>query len=190
MNRVLIVSNTEKSIAVFIDMLSQNSYDEIVTVKNCGEARRLFVERDFDLCIINTPLPDEFGEKLAYTIVSNSICQVILVVRAQIYEEVTEKVEDLGIYTIAKPISKNIFWSALKLSNAAFHKMKQLKRENNKLHQKIHDIKFIDRAKWLLIEHMNLSEQEAHRYIEKQAMDQRLTKKEVAARVMKQYDVR
>ena len=66
---VLIVSSSKKGITFFTEMLSQNSYEEIVTVTNGGEARRLLVERDFDLCIINAPLVDEFGDEFASNIV-------------------------------------------------------------------------------------------------------------------------
>ena len=58
MDSILIVSSSKKGMSFFTEVLSQNSYGEIVTVTNGGEARRLLVERDFDLCIINAPLID------------------------------------------------------------------------------------------------------------------------------------
>ena len=163
----------------FTEVLSQNSYGEIVTVTNGGEARRLLVERDFDLCIINAPLIDEFGDEFAKDIVSNGIGQVILVVRTDIYDEVS---------TIAKPMNRTIFWSALKIANATYNKMCRLKKENNKLLQKIEDIRMIDRAKCILIQYLNMTEAEAHRYIEKQAMDMRSTRKVVAEGILRTYE--
>lgn len=108
-------------------MLSQNSYGDVTTAKNGGEARRLLIERDFDLCIINAPLVDEFGEEFARNIVSTGIGQAILIVKSEIYDEVSEKVEADGIITIAKPMNRVIFWSALKLVNATYNKMYKLK---------------------------------------------------------------
>jgi two-component system, response regulator PdtaR len=102
MDSVLLVSSTEKDISVIMEMLNQNSYTEIVALQNCGEARRLLLDRSFDLCIINTPLPDEFGQTLAMDIVSTSISQVILVVKSELYEEISLKVESLGVFTISK----------------------------------------------------------------------------------------
>ncbi|MFP3155403.1 ANTAR domain-containing protein [Lachnospiraceae bacterium ZAX-1] len=188
MNRVLIVSSTEKSITVFLEILSHHTYEEIVTVMNCGEARRLFIERDFDLCIINAPLFDEYGDRLALSIMAGSICQVILVVKAELYDEVSEKVEDYGVFTVAKPINKNIFWSALKLSQASYNKMSKMEKENKKLLQKIEDIRIVDRAKCVLIENLKMTEPQAHKHIEKQAMDLRLTKKTVAKRILSMYE--
>ena len=181
MDSILIVSSSKKGMSFFTEVLSQNSYGEIVTVTNGGEARRLLVERDFDLCIINAPLIDE-------DIVSNGIGQVILVVRTDIYDEVSEKVEELGVITIAKPMNRTIFWSALKIANATYNKMCRLKKENNKLLQKIEDIRMIDRAKCILIQYLNMTEAEAHRYIEKQAMDMRSTRKVVAEGILRTYE--
>jgi two-component system, response regulator PdtaR len=188
MDSVLLVSSTEKDISVIMEMLNQNSYTEIVAVQNCGEARRLLLDRSFDLCIINTPLPDEFGQTLAMDIVSASISQVILVVKSELYEEISLKVESLGVFTISKPMDKQLFWSALKLANASYSKMTLLKNENNRLLQKIEDVRVIDRAKCILIQYLKMTEVEAHKYIEKQAMDMRITKKTVAQHILKTYE--
>ena len=132
--------------AFFTEVLSQNSYGDIVTATNGGEARRHLIEREFDIWIINAPLVDESWEEFAKNIVSTGIAQASLIVKADIYDEVSEKVEGNGVITIAKPMNRTIFWSALKLASATYNKMCQLKKENNKLLQKIEDIRMIDRA--------------------------------------------
>ena len=58
MEKALIVSCTEKSTAFFTEMLNAASINQIVALKSCGEARRLVLERDFDLVIVNAPLRD------------------------------------------------------------------------------------------------------------------------------------
>ena len=188
MDSILIVSSSKKGTNFFTEVLSQNSYGEIVTVTNGGEARRLLVERDFDLCIINAPLMDEFGDEFAKIIVLNGIGQAILIVKSDIYDEVSHKVEEDGVITIAKPMNRTIFWSALKLANATYNKMSQLKRENSKILQKIEDIRMVDRAKCILIQYLNMTESEAHRYIEKQAMDMRSTKRIIAEGILRTYE--
>ncbi len=188
MDSVLIVSGTEKSTAFFTDFLSENSCNKIVTARNCGEARRIMIDRDFDLCIINTPLPDEFGSSLAVNIAARGAGQVIMIVKSELYDEVSAKVEENGVFTIAKPLNRQILWSALKLAAAAYNKMVKLKQENGKLLQLIDDIRFIDRAKCILIQYLNMTEAEAHRHIEKQAMDMRITRKQVAKDILKTYE--
>ena len=145
------------------------------------------IERDFDLSIINAPLPDEFGDGFAINMISNNVSQVILIVRSELFDEVSAKVEDFGVFTIARLVSRGVFWSALKLANASYIKMMKLKQENEKLLQKIEDIRLINRAKCLLIECLGMSEGQAHKYIEKQAMNMRMTKTEIANSIMKTY---
>ena len=55
------------------------------------------------------------------------------------------------------------------------------------MEEKIEEIRLVNRAKWLLIECLGMTEPEAHRYIEKQSMDQRISKREAAEAVIKTY---
>ena len=182
------MSHKEKSTAFFADMLKSVSCGVIVTVTTCGEARRKLLDRDFDLCIINAPLQDESGEMLSRHIASQGVSQVILCVKSEYYDEVSASVEDFGVITVSKPINKTFFWSALKIAKAALNKMKSLQAENNKLTKKIEDIRIIDRAKCILISHLGMNEQQAHKYIEKQAMDMRITKRAIAEGILKTYE--
>ncbi|WMJ23218.1 ANTAR domain-containing protein [Paludicola sp. MB14-C6] len=184
----MIVSNTEKSIAFFTQVLQSFSVSRIVTVFSCSEARTLLLEQDFDLVVINAPLRDESGESLSRHIATKGISQVILVVKSEFYDEISDVVEDYGVITIEKPINKNHFWLALKLAKAAQNKLKSMQVENTKLLQKIEDIRIVDRAKCILISYLNMSESEAHKYIERQAMDTRTTKRAVAEGVLKTYE--
>jgi len=188
LDSVLIVSYTEKSIVFFTEILSKASFGQIITLPTCGEARRLLLERDFDLVIINSPLRDESGESLSKHIVHKGLSQVILVVANEHYEAVSALCETDGVLTIPKPISKAAFWSSVKLARAAGNRLARMQGENAKLKQKIEDIRIIDRAKCILISYLNMSEQEAHRHIEKQAMDMRASKRAVAEGILKTYD--
>lgn len=188
MESALIVSSSEKSISLFSEMLGAASISQVTAVQLCGEARRLLLERDFDLVIINAPLHDETGESLSRHIASKNICQVILVIKSEIYDEISAATEDDGVLTIARPINRNVFWASLKLAKSAQSRLTRAQTENSRLKQKIEDIRIVDRAKCILISYLGMSEQEAHRHIEKQAMDMRQTKRAVAEGILKTYE--
>lgn len=188
MENALIVSYTEKATAYFTEILSSASIEHVVALQSCGDARRLLLERSFDLVIINAPLRDESGESLARHIASEGIAQVILVVASEYFDAVSAICGNDGVLTISKPINKAVLWSALQLAHAAGSRLKRMQAENNKLKQKIEDIRIVDRAKYILISYLNMSEQEAHRYIEKQAMDMRQAKRTVAEGILKTYE--
>jgi response regulator NasT len=188
MDSALIISSSEKGSDFFNEILISASIGKIVTLRTGGEARRLLMDCDFDLVVINAPLNDESGESLSRHIASKGISQIILVVKSEFFEEVSALTEDYGVLTVAKPISKALFWSALKLAKSASSRLKLMQAENMKLKQKIEDIRVVDRAKCVLISYLGMGEQEAHRYIEKQAMDMRTTRRAVAEGILRTYE--
>ena len=116
MDSALIISYSEKGSAYLKEILSEASITNVTTVSNAGEARRLLIDKDFDLCIVNAPLPDEFGESLARNIAGKETSEVILIVKSELFDEVSDRVEEYGVITVAKPISKSLFWNALKVA--------------------------------------------------------------------------
>jgi response regulator NasT len=184
----LIISNSDKGAAFISEMLCAVAINQIVVIKSCSEARRLLLERVFDLVVVNAPLQDETGESLSRDIASKGASQVILLVKSEYFDAVSSICEEDGVLTVAKPVNKTVLWSALKLAGAAQNRIKRIQTENSRLKQKIEDIRVTDRAKCLLISYLNMSEQEAHRYIEKQAMDMRTTKRAVAEGILITYE--
>ena len=96
--------------------------------------------------------------------------------------------EDSGAMVLPKPISRQFFCQSLKFVSAARRRMRGLKNENTRLQKKIDDIRLVDRAKCVLIQYADFTEQQAHRYIEKKAMDQRVSRREVAEDILRIYE--
>jgi len=188
MESALIVSSTEKGIDVFAQLLKAAQVHHFEAMRSCGEARRRLLERDFDLVVINAPLRDEVGENLARQVAGKHFAQVILVVKAEHFDAVAAVCEDEGVLTIEKPLNRAVFWSALKLAKSTQNRLRREQVENQKLKQKIEDIRIVDRAKGVLITYENLSEAQAHRVIEKQAMNSRSTKRAVAEEILQRYE--
>ena len=183
---VLIVSGTQKGIDFLTEMLDQNIFTPISVAGSGAKARRMLSEAEYDVTIINTPLPDEFGHELA-THCSENSSGTILLVKNEIFDEVCMRVEDFGVFTLSKPLSRQLFHQSLKLLTAQKGRIGNLERENRKLMQKLQEQVVISRAKCVLIEALKMTEPEAHRYIEKQAMDMRTTKVGVAEDILRTY---
>ncbi len=188
MTNALIISESEKGVAFFSKMLKSVPIHDIVIKRSCSEARRLLLERQFDLVIINAPLKDEVGDSLAMQIAMKSVSQVIITVDASVYEDISASLEDYGVLTVAKPINTNLFWSVLKIAIATSNKLNTYKNENQRLTKQISDIKTVDRAKRILMNNFSLSENDAHKHIEKEAMNQRKSKVDIALSILKTYE--
>jgi len=63
----------------------------------------------------------------------------------------------------------------------------RLEEENRRLHEKLSAEKAVGRAKCLLVEHRGFTEAQAHRYIEKMAMDRQETRRSVADELIQEY---
>ena len=190
MNRVLIASANEKAVTL-IAPLMRESYPEC-KLSVCGsanEARRLCGESDYDLVIINTPLPDERGGELAKDICDSTTAGCLVMTKAENAETLSEQLEEYGALVVARPISRVLFYQSVKMINASRKRIMGYAKENIKLHKKLDEIKMINRAKLVLMQYLKFSESQAHRYIEKQAMDLRMTKYEIAMKVIKTYDL-
>ncbi len=188
MESALIISHSEKGIDVIEKILKLMSCKKIATVKSASEARRAVSVKEFDLFIINSPINSDVGEGLAKELVSLDVSQVIIIVKNDSYDYVSSLVEDFGVITLSKPINKSQLWVALKLAKASHQRLKKMKKMNVKLTQKIDDIKIVDRAKRVLITHLNMSEEKAHKFIEKKAMDTRMSRREIAENILKTYE--
>ncbi len=184
MDRALIVCDNEKGTSFYKSFLKENGYIDIVAVTSGPMAKRAILDYDFEICIINGPIGGTSGEELSIDIAEKNICQVILFVKAELLEEISAQVEDYGVITVSKPINKQLFWQALKLAKVAQRRINMAHNENVKLEKKLEDMKIISRAKILLMVEQNISEEEAHKLIEKQAMDRRMTRIEVAREIV------
>lgn len=185
---VLIVSSSEKFYRQILPMLPENEFEPKVFVQNSDEARRLLSDRGFDIVLINAPLNDDFGSKLASDIAADSKSGVLMFVKNDIYEEVTAKVIDSGVFTLSKPAASSTVSQVLNIMYAMQERFKLLGKKTVSLEEKMEEIRLVNRAKWILIKNVNLSEDEAHRLIEKQSMDQRKSKREIAEGIIRTYE--
>lgn len=188
MESALIISSTDVGVEIIVDILRSISCKNVLTTKTGSEARKLALEHKFDLYIINSSSKDNCYENLVFELNTNNISQILLIVKNDIYKYVSGLFEELGVVTISKPLNMEILLTSLKLLKATSIKLKTIQKKNDILSQQIEDIKFVDRAKFILITHLNMSETEAHKYIEREAMNTRSSKRHVAENILKTYD--
>lgn len=185
---ILIVSGTEKSASVIAGLLARYRNHHITIDKTGNEVRRRLSAFAYDLVIINTPLSDEFGMELALDLTQETTASIVLLVKNEEFGQVFDEVASEGILTVAKPISPSVFEQAVYLAVATRGRLVHYEKENSRLKQKLEEAQVIGRAKCALIAWKGMSEAQAHRYIEKQAMDTRSTRKVVAEKILKTYE--
>ena len=184
MEKILIVSSAKKSKELLVEIIKSSGNYEIESVDDKISCQEIIKNKDFDLIIINAPLKDDYGEKLAIFIDENTSSDIILIIKND-YKEKFSKLEGKGIFILEKPINKFLLMNIINLYIIHRRRYNLISKENEQLKKTISNIKLINRAKLTLIQYLKMSEDEAHRYIEKQAMDLRITKVEIAKNILK-----
>lgn len=184
---VLIVSAAEGFNDALSALLPTSKYSPTNFVSNISAAKRALAERAFDFVIINSPLPDDTGTRFAIDTGSSKETVVLLMVRAELQAEIYDKVAEHGVFVLPKPTSKPTMAVALSWLSSAREKLRKTEKKTLSIEEKMEEIRIVNRAKWILISELKLDEPEAHRYIEKQAMDRCISKRIVAEEIIKTY---
>lgn len=184
---VLVVSSSEKFNDSIDPLLPRSYYSPVTYVSSVGKAQRLLLEQSFDFVIINAPLPDDMGARLAMDVCEKGYSSCLLLLSASLYDEVDSKVSQRGVYTLSKPINQSMFQQAIKWLASSRERMRRFEKKETSVEEKIAEIRTVSRAKLLLVEKKNLTENEAHKYIERKAMNMCLTKLEVAESIIEEY---
>lgn len=184
---VLVVSCASKFNDALAQMLPAADCYPICFVSNVAAARREMLNRAFDFVIINAPLSDDDGTRFAVDAVSRAGTVVLLLVHEDLYEQVNSKVIPLGVFTLQKPVSTQILRQGLRWLASARERLRSLEKKATTIEEKMEEIRLVNRAKWILIEHLKMTESDAHRHIEKQAMDRCVSKKDIALAIIRTY---
>ena len=184
MAQALIVSAGTNANEYLARHIAELGYTRPVIVPSGGEARRQMDGKDFEVIVINTPLPDEFGHELGTDAVQKTDAGIILLAKTGTAEQIADKLQDYGVLVLGKPFTAPQFRQAVQIAASNYKRLALLRAENQKLLDKIAQLRLVDRAKCLLIERRGMTEADAHRLIEKQAMDTRRSRGEVAREIL------
>ncbi|MBC5647909.1 ANTAR domain-containing response regulator [Christensenella tenuis] len=189
MSRILLASGSLKGRDFFVHLIKEYGDHEVLFAGSGKDARGALSRGDIDLLIIHAPLADEFGEELAEHASRNSYCGIIMVAKSDADARTILRVEKAGGLLALTPLSKSLFRQTFRLACATRNRMLGIQNENKKLSRRLEDMGLIDRAKCVLIQVLGMTEPQAHRYIEKQAMDMRVPRRQVAEELLKTYEV-
>lgn len=184
-NRIarILVAEDEALIRLdLVEMLTEAGYEVVAQATNGVEAIALAKEFKPDLAILDVKMPELDGISAAQEIIEIS---PVLMLTAFSQKELVERARDAGVMAyVVKPFSINDLTPAIEIAMSRHLQMRSLKEEVLDLHERLETRKFIDRAKGILMAAMNLSEPDAFSWIQRAAMDRRISMKAVAEAVI------
>ena len=184
---VLLVSSSPKFNESMLALLPESRFYPVAAVSDVSSARRRLLESKYDIVIINAPLPDDFGTRLALNICDNSGTAVLLFVKAEHYPDINGRVSPFGVLALPKPASSQTVSQSLQLLCGTRERLRRMEQKTASIEEKMGEIRIINRAKLLLMEQLKMTEKEAHRFIEKQAMDRCVTRITIAQSILSTY---
>lgn len=187
---VLVVSGQTKGSEFIRALLPPQDFAPIAYASSVSETQRILINSVYDIIVIDTPLPDRFGYELAVDLAQNTQSGIMLLVRNDIFDDIADKVGDSGVLTVAKPLTRQGFYRDIRLLTATRERLAAAESRNITLEEKLSELRVVNHAKWALIEHTGISEHEAHKYIERQAMNNRLSKRKTAEDIIRKYEGR
>ncbi len=180
--RILVAEDEALIRMDLVEMLQEAGYTVCAEATNGEEAIALATEHKPDLCILDVKMPVLDGISAAEKIISIA---PVLMLTAFSQRELVERARDAGVMAyVVKPFSIGDLVPAIEIAMSRHTQMKSLAEEVADLHERLETRKVIDRAKGILMKALNLSEPEAFSWIQRAAMDRRLTMKEVAQAVI------
>jgi response regulator NasT len=178
----IVVAEDEALIRMdLVEMLIEAGYEVLAQAADGAQAIELVKEHQPDLAILDVKMPILDGISAAEEIIS--YCPVLMLT-AFSQRELVDRARDAGVMAyVLKPFTINDLIPAIEIAISRHVQMRSLADEVADLHQRLETRKIIDRAKGILMAALNLSEPEAFSWIQKAAMDRRLTMKDVALAV-------
>jgi response regulator NasT len=180
--RILVAEDEALIRMDLVEMLQEAGYEVIAQAGNGEEAIALALEHQPDLAILDVKMPILDGISAAEKIIATA---PVLMLTAFSQRELIERARDAGVMAyVVKPFTIGDLVPAIEIAISRHTQMQSLALEVADLHERLETRKIIDRAKGILMKALNLSEPEAFSWIQRAAMDRRLSMKEVAQAVI------
>jgi response regulator NasT len=188
MKKAIIVSGNANTLGALKTILLDEGFNVVLTSQSGDDACGIINEENPEFIIINTPLADENGLDFAVKCSEATSACIVVIVKSDKADMVANKLVQYGIMVISKPINKHLFHHYLLFEECFRKRMTRFVNDNKKLRTQVETMKLVNRAKMLLMQNLRMTEGQAHHYLEKQAMDLRKSKYDIALSVLKTYE--
>lgn len=186
--RALLVSGSEAQTQRISALLTRA---RIVPFDHAGSARQALEQFDaggIDGVLIAEPVAGSSGQELALQLKKRHCMAVLLLAAPEHADAAASLLEQSGVLVLPSDAPESLIVQTIRLLTAVRIQLEQMQHKTEKLEAKVADIRIINRAKLLLVQHLQMTETEAHKYIEKQAMDTSMRRRTIAENIIRTYE--
>ena len=186
--RALLVSSSEAQTQRISALLTRA---RIVPFDHAGSAQQALEQFDaggIDGVLIAEPIAGSSGRELALQLKKRHCMAVLLLAAPEHADADAALLEQSGVLVLPNDAPESLIVQTIRLLTAVRIQLEQMQHKTEKLEAKVADIRIINRAKLLLVQHLQMTETEAHKYIEKQAMDTSMRRRTIAENIIRTYE--
>lgn len=167
-----------------VETLMSMGFDVIGQASRGDDAEAQIRELEPDVAILDIKMPGNTGIEVARSLTKDLVCAVVILSAFSQRGLVDEAVEAGVLAYLIKPFQRHEMAVQIEVARARHAQMKGLSDEVTNLNQRLSDRVLLDRAKGILIDEHGLGEAEAMRFVQKRAMDERRSVRDVASDVL------
>ena len=186
---LLLITDSQDTAAHFAAFLPADRFAPELNVCSALEAGYILDEAVYDVVVIDDSVPHEAGTALASHAAENGVSGVLLLADQSRFDAVSRYAEENGFMALKSPVDPSLLQQSLAMMATVSRRIHALESKAEKLQAKMDEMRLVNRAKLLLIQRFKMTEKEAHRFIEKNAMDRCVTRKAIAQTIIRTYEI-
>lgn len=186
---LLLITDSRDTAARFAAFLPADRFAPELSVCSPLEAEYVLAQGEYDVAVLDGTVPAERAPAIADLAAENGVTGVLLLAEADCFQTAAAYAESHGFMALKNPVDPALLKQSLAMMAAVSQRLHDLESRAARLQAKMEELKLVNRAKLLLIQRFKMTEKDAHRFIEKTAMDRCVTRRAVAETIIRTYEL-
>ena len=171
------------------EILEANGYDVVGEASDGFEAIEVCKKYNPSLVLMDIDMPLLDGIKASKVLTKEKLVGGIILLTAFEDKKYIEMAKEVGAFGyMIKPVNEKVFIPTVEMCLSKSEEFYELKKDYDKINNKLNDRKLIEKAKGILVKQLNSNENEAYNRIRKLSMDRRTTMAEIAKIIIVGYE--
>ena len=184
---LLLITASQDTAAQFARLLPAERFAPEFSVCTAHEAAYIMAENRHDVIVIDDSIPEGTAADIAASAAEHGVQSVLLLAGSDNYERASALAQRYGYMALPSPVEPAMLRQSLGMMAAASARIHELEDRAQSLEDKMEEMRIISRAKLILVERFQMTEKNAHRFIEKNAMDRCVSRRAIAENIIRTY---
>ncbi len=186
---LLLITGSQETAAHFAAFLPADRFAPELNVCSPLEAPYVLDDTVYDVVVIDGTVPSDTGTALGTKAAENGVSGVLMLAAEDRFDAVSAYAASHGFMVLKSPVDPSLLKQSLGMMATISDRLHALESRAQSLQAKMDEMRLVNRAKLLLIQRFKMTEKQAHRFIEKNAMDRCVTRRAVAETIIRTYEI-